>query len=364
MSKIRFFIVAMIAAVTLNVAAQKPVMTFEEKKYDFGKINEADGNVSHVFEFTNTGNAPLIIQRVNSSCGCTTPEWTQSPVEPGGKGKITATYHALGRPGVFNKQIYVLSNASNEQEVLVISGTVIPKSQPESNASPASKYPMQIGDLNLNSLLVQFNNVEKSETQTRTIGIKNNTPNNLSVSVSDVPAYLTVTANPKILKPNEEGTLNVTFDGKKVPEWGPVNDKISLVLNGKKVTSDKITIAANVIENFSKMSVSDKRQAPIVEIKSSNLYFGSVKQGSKVRGKVGIKNVGINPLEIRRIVNTNGEIAIVPLKMNIRSGHTDNLKIDIDAKSLPKGDYKRSFTIQTNDPVNTYITFVITYKVI
>ncbi len=112
--------------VSLAAIAQKPVINFATKDYDFGKIKEVDGSVTHIFEFSNKGKSPLVVSRVQASCGCTTPTWTKEPIEPGKKGAITVTYNASGRPGVFAKTITVFSNDTLNQ-VLVIKGEVIPK---------------------------------------------------------------------------------------------------------------------------------------------------------------------------------------------------------------------------------------------
>lgn len=124
MKKLKVFLFC--ALVSLAANAQKPVIDFATKSHDFGKINEADGNVTHVFDFTNKGKTPLVINRVQASCGCTTPAWTKSPIESEKKGTITVTYNTAGRPGTFTKTITVFSNDSINQ-VLVIKGEVIPK---------------------------------------------------------------------------------------------------------------------------------------------------------------------------------------------------------------------------------------------
>ena len=59
-------------------AGELPIMTFEETEFDFGTI-EGGTNVEHVFKFTNTGTAPLVIVDAKSSCGCTVPEYTKAP---------------------------------------------------------------------------------------------------------------------------------------------------------------------------------------------------------------------------------------------------------------------------------------------
>ena len=111
---------------SLVAMCQKPVIGFEVKEHDFGKINEKDGPVTYVFNFINKGAAPLVVSKVQASCGCTTPTWSKEPIEAGKKGAITVTYNTANRPGNFTKTITVYSNDALEQSVLIIRGEVIP----------------------------------------------------------------------------------------------------------------------------------------------------------------------------------------------------------------------------------------------
>lgn len=113
-------------------AMSQAVLKFEEKEYDFGKIYEKDGDVKHEFKFTNEGDSALIITNVRASCGCTTPSWTKTPVEPGKTGKISVKYSTRNRPGKFTKSIMVSTNNPNVgSERLIIRGEVIPKEESE-----------------------------------------------------------------------------------------------------------------------------------------------------------------------------------------------------------------------------------------
>jgi hypothetical protein len=121
---------------SLAAMCQKPVISFDVKEHDFGKIFEKDGSVTYVFNFTNKGNSPLVVSRVQASCGCTTPTWTKEPIEAGKKGAITVTYNTANRPGMFTKTITVYSNDALEQAVLVIKGEVIPVAKKPEVAVP------------------------------------------------------------------------------------------------------------------------------------------------------------------------------------------------------------------------------------
>jgi hypothetical protein len=104
--------------------------TFAVESHDFGTINESDGPVTFVFEFTNSGTDPLLLKNVQASCGCTTPDWPKDPILPGKKGIIKVTYNPAGRPDSFEKNITVTSDGNPGTQVLKIKGIVSPKPQP------------------------------------------------------------------------------------------------------------------------------------------------------------------------------------------------------------------------------------------
>ncbi|MEI8278297.1 MAG: DUF1573 domain-containing protein [Bacteroidota bacterium] len=96
-------------------------MTFKTDVHDFGTIPEGPA-AEFNFEFTNTGKEPIIVQRVQASCGCTTPSYSKDPVLPGKPGDIKASYNTNGRIGPFTKTITVYSNAGTK--IVTIKGTV------------------------------------------------------------------------------------------------------------------------------------------------------------------------------------------------------------------------------------------------
>jgi hypothetical protein len=87
-------------------------INFEEKEFNFGEISQGDV-VEHTFKFTNTGNQPLVIERVDVTCGCTTPAWSKEPVMPGKSGFVTAKFNSAGKLGQQKKAITVHSNAAD-----------------------------------------------------------------------------------------------------------------------------------------------------------------------------------------------------------------------------------------------------------
>ena len=96
-------------------------MKFDSDIHDFGTIPEGP-SAEHDFVFTNTGKEPIIIQRAQASCGCTTPSYSKDPILPGKKGSLKAAYGTQGRPNAFTKTITVFTNIGTK--VLTIKGNV------------------------------------------------------------------------------------------------------------------------------------------------------------------------------------------------------------------------------------------------
>lgn len=103
-----------------------PVAEFNAVEHDFGVINEGQV-VEHVFEVKNTGEAPLIIENARPSCGCTVPDWTKTPIPPGGSGFVKAKFDSSGKPGMQNKNITVVANTWPAQTVLRFKANVTAK---------------------------------------------------------------------------------------------------------------------------------------------------------------------------------------------------------------------------------------------
>ena len=123
----------LIALILVNavVFAQKgPKIEFKDKDntIDYGTTNKEDDAGLRSFEFTNTGDEPLIIKNVQSTCGCTIPTKPTEPIAPGKTGKIDVKYNM--HTGPIRKTITVESNAVNVEEgrvAIKIKGEVVEK---------------------------------------------------------------------------------------------------------------------------------------------------------------------------------------------------------------------------------------------
>jgi hypothetical protein len=103
-----------------------PTMQFNTMDHDFGTINEGQV-VEYTYSFKNTGQAPLIIQNAQGSCGCTVPDWSKDPIPVGGTGFVKAKFDSNGRTNIQNKSVTVTANTWPKQTVLRFKAMVTPK---------------------------------------------------------------------------------------------------------------------------------------------------------------------------------------------------------------------------------------------
>lgn len=121
----KIVLVLFIGLLGFSLTAQNTTakIEFKSETVDYGEVAKGSDGI-RVFEFTNTGTAPLIVSKVSSSCGCTIPKKPEDPILPGKTGEIQVKYDT-NRVGPIRKAITVISNADTPTKVLKIKGEVV-----------------------------------------------------------------------------------------------------------------------------------------------------------------------------------------------------------------------------------------------
>lgn len=249
MRKILYAIGAALVILSQSAVAQ-PMLKFNTESHDFGEIVEG-AQATQEFEFTNTGNQPLILTSVNASCGCTTPSWTKDPVMPGKKGSIKAMYNSAGRPGTFNKTITVLSNASTNATQLYIKGMVIGKdAKPTYTAEQLAKSPKLLIDKTDYTL----GKLEGGQVATARFNITNKGASELEINnVQSACNCITYTTTPaRKLKVGESAVIEMKYTAPRVK--GEVSETVYLLSNDLNNPSTKVTLRTTLTESFASQS--------------------------------------------------------------------------------------------------------------
>jgi len=125
MKKLIAIAIFVTAGLGTAMAQETAKIEFKSETIDYGKIEKGSDGI-RIFEFTNTGNAPLVISDVTSSCGCTIPKKPESPIQPGENGEIEVKYNTE-LVGPIRKTVSVYSNAGESPKSLKIKGRIVEK---------------------------------------------------------------------------------------------------------------------------------------------------------------------------------------------------------------------------------------------
>jgi hypothetical protein len=350
-------ILVLLIWININAQQRNSTIAFDKVDHDFGKFKEEDGNVSHEFIFTNTGNEPLIINRVVSSCGCTATNWTKEPVVPGGKGYVKAEYNPRNRPGKFNKTVTVFTNTQQRTIILRITGDVIPRPKTVKDI-----YPYSIGGMRFKSNHLAFVKINQGQQKTVMMEMINNSEDKITLSFIQVPAHITIKASPETLTPKQKGFIEATYDAGKKNDWGFVVDRIQVLLSGKTEKNNQLTISATIEEDFSGLTSEELANAPKIEFENTTFDFGTLKQKSSASYEFVFKNAGKRDLFIRKIKSSCGCTAVSPKETVIKSGQSSSIKA-VFSSGTRVGKQNKTITVITNDPQKSMIILRLTGQV-
>ncbi|MGI4833568.1 MAG: DUF1573 domain-containing protein [Janthinobacterium lividum] len=225
-------------------ARAQGVLTFESTDHDFGRI--AEGTMAtHEFRFKNTGNQPLVIASAQASCGCTTPDWTKAPIQPGHMGMVKAVYNSAGRAGVFAKSITVMSNATEGSKVLSLKGTVLTADEYRATLTPAALAASP--RLVLERASYDFGRLEAGQSPVARIGIKNAGPKDLVLTAVTSSCYCVgYRQAPAPIRPGQSAVVELVYSARQT---GPHLDEVKLASNDLHGDA-KLTLKAEVVKDL------------------------------------------------------------------------------------------------------------------
>ena len=348
MKKSITLLLAILICIPTLIFAQdaKSRIAFEKLQHNFGTFKEDLGVQSVAFNFKNDGTVPLILNNVQASCGCTTPEWTREPVAPGAKGIIKVSYDPRNRPGVFNKTIRVSSNAENADVVLTILGEVTPRAR-----TVEEDFPNEIGPLRAKTNHIAFAAIKQNSIRKDSTEIINNSDQPVQLSFKTPPPHLSAVFKPSKLAPKQKGYLVVTFDANKIQAYGFVMHRLYLNIDGQDDYKNSMAVSTTLEEDFSKLSAEDLKNAPVVSYDMESFDFGDIKPSTKNEHVFNLKNTGKMDLIIRDVKSSCGCTAVSPPKNMVAAGETVPLKVVFDSTGK-SGRQNKTITVITNDPKN------------
>ncbi len=346
MKKSIFFCILLFLFFHISISGQdsKPVISFTQKEFNFGTFPESGGVVVHDFQFTNTGKVPLILNDVKASCGCTTPEWTKEPVLPGKNGSIRVTFNPKNRPGSFSKTIQVNSNAELPVVTLAIEGVVVPAEKIE------DVYRFSTGPVRIQTIYAAFGEIYKGSTGKTSIKVMNTSHDTtVQLRFRQLPPHITVKMIPATLGPQQEGRIDMEYASALQNNWDYTIDRIDLLVNGKAAPNNRISVTANIRENFDALTAEEMALAPVVQFDGTTFDFGTTSPDKVIEHAFILTNAGKTNLYIRKVGASCGCTAVQPAKTTIAPGESTQIKAVFNPAGRD-GNQKKAITVITNDP--------------
>lgn len=356
MKNLSLLILAFLFAATMSA---QPVMQLSSKEHNFGVFKEEAGRQSYNFEVKNTGNTPLVIQNIVASCGCTTPEWTKSPIPPNGSGIITAIYDPVNRPGAFNKTLAVYTNSKPEVVVLVLKGEVLAR---EKTIEEIFTWP--VGGIRFESQQMAFTAVKKTEKKIRTMQMINTSKEPVKVEFEGIPPHLDMKVTPEVLQPGQKGVVEGTYDATKNQGWGYVSDLIRVKLNGTVMENGYYYISANLTEDFSGLTKEELLNAPVFKLEATTVDIGKMEPSTNKDVVFNFTNEGKRDLVIRYIRPTCGCTAVKEGgNAIVKPGEKGTIKATFSSGGY-KGKITKAIYVYTNDPRNSEVLLMLNAEVL
>ncbi len=265
-------------------------LRFDNTTWDFGVIKEADGVVSHDFNYFNLSSQEILLEYVTPGCSCTTVTYDHSPLLPGQSATLTVNYDPASQPGQFHQTVQVVlkSGRGRESYHLIVEGVVAER---EKGVDEMYPFPL-IPGLQVSSLTARFGFVQQGRTLVKTIGIVNTSNRDLTLDYAFVePDPDIVVRLPMSLQSGKSGIVEIDFS--------PAPYRLGTLDNGllifPKGSSQGKAVA---LEGYAVQTLDRKPGAPSLRFQPTMLDFGKVRLNRKAKATVTLFNDGEEPLKI------------------------------------------------------------------
>lgn len=201
-------------------------------EFNLGTLSEDDAPRTCTFVCKNSGNTPVVITRIKTTCGCTAAEVDRPQIQPGEEAQIKVTYNPLGHPGRILTYVRVFTQESDDQPAasFTLTGKVTP------STALWKEYRYAMGNLRLRRKKVSFKDVKSGQRRVERIVCANagTEPLKLKADKITLPSWLTFRTIPPEIPAGEEGAIELIVDGDKVPSHSAAL-RTSILLEGLNV---------------------------------------------------------------------------------------------------------------------------------
>lgn len=333
-------------SVALTAVAQ-PRISSNKETHDFGQI-EWKHPATVEYTITNTGNQPLVLTNVTTSCACSVADWTKEPIAPGAKGVVKATFDAKAL-GHFSKDVGIYSNASPNLIYLHFMGEVVQEIKDYTKT-----HPYAIGNIRLDKDEFAFPDVYHGQESSLTFDIANLSNRPYEPVLMHLPPYLKMEAEPNVLLKGKKGTVKLTLDAGMLKDYGLTQTSVYLSrFAGDKVCEEnEIPVSAILLPDFSRMTAQDSLNAPAIRLSESDIDLSvALINKKKVNYDILIANAGKTPLVISKLQVFNSSVGVRLKKTVLPPDGMTKLRVTIRKRDVGNKKHHLRILMITNDPL-------------
>lgn len=328
----------------------QPSIQFEETRHDFGAIKEESGKVLYVFGFRNTGTEDLIISKVETPCGCTSPKWTKAAIPPGQGGYVEATFDPMNRPGVFSKVLTVITNGTPPRAYLTIMGEVLPRKK-----TVLDEFPASLGNLRMKSPQIIMGKVRIGSIDTVHVRLFNNGNLPIRIKGFDLPDHIKIDVITQVIEPGRFGKFVLKYDGLKRAELGMVTDFMTMYTDDPQGGDRMIYVVAEIEQAIKVLTPKELADAPKIVVNEMMIDLGDVAEGADHKGAFTITNEGKKPLLIMKVQPECGCTTTKTQSESVLPGKSTTIDLIFNSEGY-SGLVIKNIDVYTNDPLTPKLT--------
>lgn len=331
----------------LSLFGNEQSLTFTDVYYHFGTRYQSDPTFLYTFYFENSSDSIVTINNIHSTCGCVAVKDYTKLIKPGEKGEIQVEVLPSTQIGRFAESILVFVEADGRPYVLKVDGQVIAGSRNQ-------KLTFNIGSVYMPSRQINFGYIKNGDSRKLLLPLKNTSEDTVLIQPERIPSFVDIFIKPSKIIPGGYAVLDISFFSTMLNDWDFVYESLELsVINLKTNSAEKgkITVAANIREDFSLLTTEDSANAPVAKFDSEVYNFGVLSESDTATYRFTVVNRGKSELIIRKVRPSCGCTVVVPDAKVLQPGESAHIETKFICAGY-NGKVKKGITVITNDPVN------------
>lgn len=335
--------------VAWSLWAQEPEealsFVFEETVWDFGRINEQDGAITHTFRFRNEADHSVAIERVYTSCGCTSTSYSRRPIRSGEQSEFVVTFDPDGKGGRVDKVVTLVYDGGKGRVDLHIKGRV--KARPR---TVEEDYPYDLGGgLRADATYKSYGNVPLGGSKSMTIALVNTTEEVVELEVRWLEeSGLLEVDMPRYLEQGGKALATLTYLPGRGAEshYGTMRDRFTVAVNGTDTGREIVAtgVAVDDLRREKRLGGAVCRLSPVYH------NFGSQRAGAVCTMEFTITNEGSAPLHIRAVELRAGTSCDLEVGEVIAAGDTITRTLSLRVTSEGFDSHFGGVLLVVNDP--------------